>query len=123
MTTLQLTVLFGHKELASLLLQNGAAVDVYESNGCPPILQSLTISGGLVNDFVTTLYEWGASLQHHLPNGAHLKGVNVDKMLASTPMFQNELVKRRCEIINLNQRKDLIGQTCIVEKYIAKKDP
>ena len=37
-------------------------------------------------------------------------------------MFHNELVKRRCEIINLNQRKDLIGQTCIVEKYIAKKD-
>ena len=31
MTTLQLTVLFGHKELASLLLQNGAAVDVYDS--------------------------------------------------------------------------------------------
>ena len=37
-------------------------------------------------------------------------------------MFHNELVKRRCEIMNLNHRKDLIGQTCIVEKYIAKKD-
>ena len=46
----------------------------------------------------------------------------MDALLATTPMFHNELVKRRCEIINLNHRKDLIGQTCIVEKYIAKKD-
>ena len=46
----------------------------------------------------------------------------MDAIIATTPMFQNELVKRRCEIVNLNKRKDLIGQTCVVEKYIAKKD-
>jgi len=42
--------------------------------------------------------------------------------LSQRHLFQNELVRRRCEIINLNQRKDLIGQTCIVEKFTAKKN-
>ena len=46
----------------------------------------------------------------------------MDRILQYLPMFHNELVKRRCEIVNLNHREDLIGQTCIVEKYIARKD-
>ena len=119
MTVLYMTALQGHKELTSLLLQHGAPVNAYDFVGATPILQSLMISHGLVNETVTLLYEWGASLEHHVP-GEH--GARMDAVLAATPMFQNELVKRRCEIIDLNQRKDLIGQTCIVEKYIAKKD-
>ena len=119
LTMLHFTVMRGHKELASLLLQQGAPVDVLDSHGVTPILTALLKSGGLVNELVTVLYEWGASLEHHVPGR---DGALTDTLLAKTPMFQNELVKRRCEIINLNQRKDLIGQTCIVEKYIAKKN-
>ena len=118
-TMLHIITFDGHNDLASLCLQNGAAVDVYDSLGTTPMLQSLIESHGLANETVALLYEWGASLEHHVPGE---KGAVVDAMLATTHMFQNELVKRRCEIINLNQRKDLIGQTCIVEKYIAKKD-
>ena len=79
---------------------------------------ALKKSPGFANETVTLLYEWGASLQHHVPGR---KGACWNELLATTPMFYNKLVKRRCEIINLNQRKDLIGQTCIVEKYIAEK--
>ena len=64
---LHLTAMYGHKELASLLLQHGAAVDVYDSNGATPILTALEKSSGLVNETVTLLYEWGASLEHHVP--------------------------------------------------------
>ena len=71
------------------------------------------------------LYEWGASLEHKLPRDQISTGPFgefMDELLAITPMFQNELVWRRCEIVSLNQRKDLIGQTCLVEKYIARKN-
>ena len=119
LTMLHVAASCGHKELTALLLQNGVTVDVYDSLGATPILQSLMNSRGLANETVTLLYEWGASLEHHVPGDS---GSYADAMLATLPMFQNELVKRRCELINLNQRKDLIGQTCIVEKYIAKKD-
>ncbi|EJK73479.1 hypothetical protein THAOC_04894 [Thalassiosira oceanica] len=118
-TILHTTALRGHKELASLLLQYGAAVDVYDYLGLPPILQALHESRGLLNETVTLLYEWGASLEHHVPGEA---GAKLDINLKSLPMFHNEFVKRRCEIVNLNHRKDLIGQTCTVEKYIARKD-
>ncbi|EJK70153.1 hypothetical protein THAOC_08510, partial [Thalassiosira oceanica] len=119
-TILHTTASQGHKELSSLLLQYGAAVDVYDSQGVPPILYASKESHVLlVNETVALLYEWGASLEHHLPGEA---GVIWDVKLQSLPMFHNKLVKRRCEIVNLNHRKDLIGQTCTVEKYIAKKD-
>jgi len=119
MTLLRMTALGGHKELSSLLLQYGAAVDVYNSHGLPPVVLALKESCGLVDETVALLYEWGASLEHHVPGEA---GAKLDINLQSLPMFQNGLVKRRCEIVELDRRKDLIGQTCIVEKYIAKKD-
>ncbi|EJK53435.1 hypothetical protein THAOC_27136 [Thalassiosira oceanica] len=112
MTLLHLAALYGYTELAILLLQHGAAVDEYDAHQSSPIVHALRINKGeLPNETVTMLYEWGASIKHCKPDN-----------IAKTPMFHNELVKRRCEIVNLNQRKDLIGQTCIVEKYIAKKD-
>ena len=119
LTMLVITAVRGYKELASLLLQHGAAVDVYDSLGGTPILQCLRKSEGFVNETVTLLYEWGASLEHHMPGEM---GSLADELCATTPMFKNELVKRRCELINLHQRKDLSGQTCLVEKYIAKKN-
>ncbi|EJK54227.1 hypothetical protein THAOC_26173 [Thalassiosira oceanica] len=118
-TMVHYTALHGHVDLTSLLLQHGAAVNVYDANGATPILHPLWEGNGLVNETVAMLYEWGASLEHHVQGE---NGARVDATLATTPMFQDEFVKRRCEIVNLNQRKDLIGQTCIVEKYIAKKD-
>ena len=117
---LHFTVLKEHKELTSLLLQYGAPIDIHGGNGVTPILYALGgKSRGFLNETVSMLYEWGASLEHKVSGVAR---ENMDELLATTPMFENELVKRRCEIISLNQRKDLIGQTCIVEDYIAKKD-
>ena len=119
LTLLHFASLRGHTELASLLLQNGAVMDVYDTNGLPPILQVLKKSYVLVNELVALLYEWGASLEHHVPGDA---GAVWDRNLQSLPIFHDEFVKRRCEIVNLNQRKGLIRQTCIVEKYIARKE-
>ena len=120
MTLLHCAATWDHKELASLLLQNGAAVNVYDSMGGSPILAFReSHAHGHANGLATLLYEWGASLEHHVPGDA---GAVWDRNLQSLPIFHDEFVKRRCEIVNLNQRKDLIGQTCIVEKYIAKKE-
>ena len=123
LTMLYSTSILGHKELTSLLLQYGAAVNAYDSLGGTPILHALLHNHVLANETAMEtamlMYEWGASLEHHIPGE---QGAAADVVLSKLPMFHNELVKRRCEIVNLDQRKDLIGQTCIVEKYIAKKD-
>ena len=118
-TILHMTVCGKNKELTSFLLQHGADVDAFDCQGSTAILHALKKSGGLLNEIVTLLYEWGASLKHHLPGK---KGALTDIIFGTTPMFKNELVKRRCEIINLNQRKDLIGQTCIVEKFTGQEE-
>ncbi|EJK57889.1 hypothetical protein THAOC_22027, partial [Thalassiosira oceanica] len=94
MTLLRMTALGGHKELSSLLLQYGAAVDVYDAKGATPIALALEESLGLVNEIVTLLYEWGASLEHHLTGEV---GAIWDVNLQSLPMFHNEFVKRRCD--------------------------
>ena len=119
LTMLLITVLHGHKELASLLMQLGVVVNSCDSSGRTPILVGLVATSGVVNETVALLYEWGASLEHHVLGE---KGAIFDMNIQTLTMFHNELVKRRCEIVNLNKRKDLIGQTCVVEKYIAKKD-
>ncbi|EJK46831.1 hypothetical protein THAOC_34484, partial [Thalassiosira oceanica] len=125
-TMLFLAALTGRVELATLLLQHGAIVDVYDSVGFTPIAVTLMFKTAEGYDELALpmlLYEWGASLEHKVPNDlTGTGGVFIDELLATTPMFQNELVGRRCEITGLNQRKDLIGQTCIVEKYIARKN-
>ncbi|EJK46967.1 hypothetical protein THAOC_34345 [Thalassiosira oceanica] len=119
-TMLHITAMDRNTELATLLLQYGADIDAYDATGATSILKALRESGGIVNETVTLLYEWGASLEHHLTGEDGAK--TNELLIAPTPMFQNGLVRRRCEIVELDLRKDLIGQTCIVEKYIAKKD-
>merc|ERR1719356_2082039 len=42
--------------------------------------------------------------------------------MTQIPLLQSKFAGRRCELVNLNNRRDLIGQTCVVEKYIARKD-
>ena len=37
-------------------------------------------------------------------------------------LLKSELGGRRCEIINLLNHPDLIGKTCVVEKYLPEKD-
>ena len=83
-TMLHMTAISGFAELANLLLQDGAAVDIYDSVGSTPILTALMKSHhGLVDETVALLYEWGASLQHHLPGE---KGALTDTFIAKTPV-------------------------------------
>ena len=37
-------------------------------------------------------------------------------------LLKSELGGRRCEIINLPNHPELIGKTCVVEKYLPEKD-
>ncbi|EJK50119.1 hypothetical protein THAOC_30943 [Thalassiosira oceanica] len=119
-TMLHITAMNRNTELASLLLQYGADINAYDAKGGTAIIIALQQSRGIVDETVTLLYEWGASLEHHLPGEVGAKANEF--FVAPTPMFQNGLVRRRCEIVELDRRRDLIGQTCIVEKYIARKD-
>ena len=46
-------------------------------------------------------------------------GIGITKL---TKLISSEIGGRRCEVINLPNHPQLNGKTCVVEKYIAKKD-
>ncbi|EJK45469.1 hypothetical protein THAOC_35913 [Thalassiosira oceanica] len=107
-----------HVDLTSLLLQHRAAVNVYGANGATPILGPLWEGSGLVSEIVSTLYGWGASLEHHLrgEDGAH-----VDATLATTPhvpgrVRQETLRDRQPEPTQGSHRPDVYREKCIAKK-------
>ncbi|EJK44974.1 hypothetical protein THAOC_36443, partial [Thalassiosira oceanica] len=44
------------------------------------------------------------------------------EFIRESTLLQSEFGGRRCELINLNQRADLMGKTCVVMKYLPRKD-
>ena len=111
------------KDFTALLLQSGATVDAYDAMGYTPFHQRLINTTDEEHDnmhmdkVAKLLYEWGASAKEQ-----GLRGTALGPVARNVPLIQSEYGGRRCELVNLNQRKDLIGQTCVVEKFIARKN-
>jgi len=123
-----------NSNLLSILLQYGADVNALDAKGYSPLL-IVTDEDSL--EQAKILLEWGVELS--LPRNVLLAvqekcGVGVtdrelfveiiketgNNILAK--LISSEFGGRRCEVINLPNHPQLIGKTCVVEKYIAKKD-
>ena len=68
------------------------------------------------------LLEWGAEIS----NCASLSKDQIEAELQSgnhklANLVKSEFGGRRCEVMNLPNRPDLIGKTCVVEKYLPDK--
>ena len=76
------------------------------------------------------MLEWGAEIS--LPRSASEQGLDDREAFIETcsvcnnnklaNLVSSEFGGRRCEVINLPNHPQLNGKTCVVEKYIAKKD-
>lgn len=97
----------------SILLQLGANIEIVNDLGATAFTWTFATTWDETDKAWKLLYEWGATIDGSL--------TDVRNRILNNPLLKTEFGGRRCEIIDLNIRKDLIGQTCVVEKYIPKK--
>ena len=109
-------------DLLSILLQLGADADPISAHGHSPL--EMIAADPEYNAQARLLLEWGAEIsdgdmisRDNIIQNAVEKG---NTKLAN--LLKSEFGGRRCEIINLSKYPDLIGKTCVVEKYLPDKD-
>ena len=123
-------------DLLSILLQHGADVNALDAKGCAPLLLAAKFSF----EQAKLLLEWGAevslprNLEHALlqqfednlelsDRDAFVGLIIMDfENIKLADLISSEFGGRRCEVINLPNHPQLNGKTCVVEKYITKKD-
>jgi len=120
-----------NSDLLSILLQHGADVNALNANGWNSLL--LATEAGL--ETAKILLEWGAeiSMPRDIINTFQDKSglserevfiemCNISGNNKLANLVSSEFGGRRCEVINLPNHPQLNGKTCVVEKYITKKD-
>ena len=120
-TLVHFAVMRNNSDLLSILLQLGADVDPVAASGGTPLAGAGT-SAAEWNAQARLLLEWGAEISN---NATQSKDEFIEKALRSNSKLANllksEFGGRRCEVINLPKHPDLIGKTCVVEKYLPNK--
>jgi len=125
-------------DLQSILLQYGADVNALDAKGRNPLaLIATMVNLGHGIDQAKILLEWGAEiiLPRDVVHAAQEEcGVtDLDRELFTemcimsgnnklANLLSSEFGGRRCEVINLPNHPQLNGKTCVVEKYITKKN-
>ena len=111
-----------NSNLLSILLQLGADVDTVNADGWTPFCSCC-----FQPDFYSQariLLEWGAEI-FNCPKRSKEDIVFLALHKGNSKManlLNSEFGGRRCEIINMPNRPDLIGKTCVVEEYQPEKD-
>ena len=122
-----------NSDLLSILLQYGADVNALDAKGYSPFIYASLTSATI--DLAKILLEWGAeiTLPRSVSDIARDRGLsNIEAFIMTvtkktgntklTNLLSSEFGGRRCEVINLPNHPQLNGKTCVVEKYITKKD-
>jgi len=136
-TLVHIAIDIANSDLLSILLQYGADVNALDSGGWNSLViasKTMTCLGHDI-DQAKILLEWGAEIS--LPRSfsqiqettmEEYEGelfVEIAKEQGNTKLanlVSSEFGGRRCEVINLPNHPQLNGKTCVVEKYITKKD-
>ena len=107
-TLLHIAVARIDSNLSILLLQFGADIASADAYGTTPMDIAVDWLVQLEHEddsMFKLLREWGASFRSNISD--------LDEV--------DDLFFRRCEIVNLNNREEINGQTCVVEKYFKKE--
>lgn len=122
---LQVAVSPEHLNLMSILLQEGADVDGQDSTEATALKHNI---GQVCSKVTRLLLSWGASFEAapgegNYPPRETYAGVALEcGNNEMADLLQSELGGRRCEIVNLTSRPDLVGKTCVVNEYLADED-
>jgi len=129
-TLVHLAVYTTNSGLLSILLQHGADVNALDAKGFTPLFYATR------NDLeqAKILLEWGAEMSlsrdvFHMQEecGVSDRDAFIQACIMSGNnklgnLLSSEFGGRRCEVFNLPNHPQLNGKTCVVEKYITKKD-
>ena len=117
----------------SILLQLGADVDPVAATGGTPLgmclMDSYTqarLSVRVIDYYAQArvLLEWGAEILNcalYASKDDFIKRTIECGNIKLAEVMNSEFGGRRCEIVNLPKRPDLVGKTCVVEKYLPNK--
>lgn len=127
----RVTLLFGscntqNLEFTSFLLQEGANTEIMNIVGHTALGNELHNRTEL-SDAARLLLTWGAKIPAKSDFSTYFDDLFANKsegweFIRESTLLQSEFGGRRCELINLNQRADLMGKTCVVMKYLPRKD-
>lgn len=110
-------------DVASVLLQLGADVDVKDSGGSTPLARTLLREQLPAVSFETCgrlALEWGAaSAGRHVV--ALLAGSESARDVSTAALLESELGGRRCEVVG-HERSDLNGNTCVADEHLPEND-
>ena len=114
-------VKYKNSDLLGILLQLGADVDSVDADGDTPF----SLFGYKPEYYAQSwlLLEWGAEISN-CPISSIEEFIERVLKCGNTQfanLMKSEFGGRRCEIINLPKYPDLIGKTCVVEKYLPDK--
>jgi len=135
-TLVHLAVYTKKSGLLSILLQYGADVNSFDAVGRNPLMLVAATNGefGTGIDHAKILLEWGVEIStprslSHLNEEYGISSkdsfIGVTKIAGHNKLanlISSEFGGRRCEVINLPNHPHLNGKTCVVEKYITKKE-
>ena len=111
-----------NSDLLSILLQLGVDVDPVDASGMTPLIHC----GYKPEHYAQArlLLEWGAEISNddRFSKDAHIGLALKHGNIKLANLLKSEFGGRRCEIINMPNRPDLIGKTCVVEKYLPDKN-
>ena len=119
-TLVHFAVMHQNSDLLSILLQLGADVDAVCAVGGTPL-------GACYEPEcyaqARLLLEWGAeiSIDARKSKDEFIKLALGSRNSKLANLMESEFGGRRCEVINLPKHPNLIGKTCVVEKYLASK--
>jgi len=127
-TLVHVAVYAANSDLLSILLQHGADVNASDAKGTTPLM----ITTQTCLEQAKLLLEWGAEIsfcRSVLQSGSkNDKDAFIQFVIRNgnnaqlATLVSSEFGGRRCEVINLPNHPQLNGMTCVVEKYITKKD-
>ena len=126
----RVTLLYGscqthHLEFTSFLLQKGADTEIVNIVGHTALGNEL-FSHIELSGSARLLLTWGAKIPSKSDVSTYFKEAVHNwegwEFIRESSLLQSEFGGRRCELINLNQRADLMGKTCVVVKYLPRKN-
>ena len=136
-TLVHMAIDTANSDLLTILLQYGADVNACDAAGWNSLIIASAKMMNLGHDICVAkiLLEWG--VEKILPHGlSQIQETTIEEyegelfveMLKKqgnnklANLILSEFGGRRCEVINLPNHPHLNGKTCVIEKYITKKD-
>jgi len=106
--------------LASILLQRGADVEVKDSQAATMFVRNIAYGQGSFESCGKLALEWGATTTGHAIDLLEKLESDADPSFAT--LLKSQFGLRRCEIMGLGSRPDLNGNTCVVKGYLPETD-